>query len=170
MRPSTVHRSFGFALTEPLIAMAIVSLIASSTFCSFFFVNRYAATQRFISGAKALCQERIDDALTQSLTPANVPALFGGAWPIPAVETLTSTETVPIYVSPDTQNSALVNGTRKTWVTGYTPVAGNTSFVFTRVRVRVEFWSEGRGLQNQRSTSAGAQPFFHEMTTLRSLD
>ena len=66
--------------------------------------------------------------------------------------------------------NALVNGTRKTWVTAYTPVGGNTSFVFARVRVRVEFWSEGRGLQNQRSTSAGAQPFFYEMTTLRSLD
>jgi type II secretory pathway pseudopilin PulG len=170
MRSCHPQRSFGFALTEPLIAMAVVSLIASSTFYSFFFVNRYAATQRFMSGAKALCQERIDDALTQALTPGNVPALFGGAWPMPAVETLTSTETVPIYVSPDTLNNALVNGTRRTWVTAYTPVGGNTSFVFARVRVRVEFWSDGRGLQNQRSTSAGAQPFSYEMTTLRSLD
>lgn len=159
-----------FALTEPLIAIAILLLLGSSAFCSFFFVNHYAANQRLVTGAKALCQERIDDALTQPLTLTSVPALFGGAWPLPAVETLTSTETLPIYVSPDDPNSTLVSGTRRTWVTGYSPVAGNSSFCFAKVRVRTEFWSEGRGLQHKKSTAAGAQPFFHEMTTLRSLD
>jgi type II secretory pathway pseudopilin PulG len=170
MRPPLHTSTFGFALLEPLMAIAIIALVGSSAFWSFFFVNRYAANQRFVSGAKALCQERIDDALTQSFTSTSVPALLGGVWPIPAVETLTSTETLPIYVSPDDANSALVSGTRRTWVTGYTPVAGNTSFCFAKVRVRVEFWSDGRGLQNKKSTAAGAQPFFHEMTTLRSLD
>ncbi len=88
----------GCALIEPLIAIAIVSVTASSTLWSFFFVNRYATNQRLVGGAKAFCQERIDDALTLPLSSTSVPALFGAVRPMPGAETLTSTETLPLYI------------------------------------------------------------------------
>jgi type II secretory pathway pseudopilin PulG len=157
-------------LAEPLMALAVLGLVAASSIYTLFSTNRYTATQRVVSSAKALCQERIDQALTDSLTTSNTSALFGGAWPLPAAETLTSTETVPLYVTEENTNIALISGTRKTWVTAFTPVASNPAFVFARVRVRVEFWDHGRGLGNRKSTEAGAQPLFYEMTTLRSPD
>ena len=163
-------RRTGFALAEPLMAMAIIAVVAASSLYTLFSANRYTATQRLVSGAKALCQERIDQALSETFTPTSVPALFGGAWPLPSQETLTSTETVPLYVTEENTDIALVSGTRRTWITGFTPVVGNPTFVFARVRVRVEFWSSGRGLGNKRSNEAGAQPLFFEMTTLRSPD
>jgi type II secretory pathway pseudopilin PulG len=160
----------GFALAEPLMAVAIVALVAASSVFTLFTANRFAATQRLFSGAKALCQERIDQALSDTLTRTSVSPLFGGAWPLPNAETLTTSETVPLYVTEDNTDTAMISGTRKTWVTAFTPVASNPGFVFARVRVRVEFWAQGRGMGNRKSTEAGAKPLFYEMTTLRSPD
>ncbi|HEX5177089.1 MAG TPA: hypothetical protein VFV83_08675 [Chthoniobacteraceae bacterium] len=152
------------------MALAVLGLVAASSIYTLFSANRYAATQRVVSAAKALCQERIDQALTDSLTSSNVAPLFGGAWPLPTAETLITTETVPLYVTEENTDTALISGTRKTWVTAFTPVAANPAFVFARVRVRVEFWDHGRGVGNKKSTEVGAQPLFYEMTTLRSPD
>lgn len=152
------------------MAMAIIAVVAASSLYTLFSANRYTATQRLVSGAKALCQERIDQALSDTLTASSVSALFGGSWPLPTSETLTSTETVPLYVTEDNTNTAMISGTRRTWVTAYAPIVSNPSFLFARVRVRVEFWNQGRGLGNKKSTEPGAQPLFYEMTTLRSPD
>jgi type II secretory pathway pseudopilin PulG len=169
-RSKPSRESTGFALAEPLMALAVLGLVAASSIYTLFSANRYTATQRVVSAAKAFCQERIDQALTDSLTTSNVGAVFGGAWPLPAAETLVSAETVPLYVTEANTNTALVSGTRKTWVTSFTPDATNPAFVFARVRVRVEFWDHGRGVGNKKSTDVGAQPLFYEMTTLRSPD
>ena len=170
MRPVSFSKSRGFAMIEPLVAVTIVMIVASSTLYALFSANRYATQQRYVSAAKAACQERIDQALTRPFTSSSVPSFLGGTWPLPATETLTATETVPIYVPQESGSPALVNGTRRTYVTRYSPVAASPQFVFARVRVRVEFWSQGRGVQNRKSTDAGAQPFSFEMTTLRSPD
>ena len=164
------RRNSAFALAEALIAMAVIALVASTSLYSIFAANRHVARQRLVSAAKALCQERIDEALTQPLSLSKVPLIYGSAWPLPTVETQTSNETVPLYVSEENAADTLVTGTRKTWVTGYVPTPANPSFCFARIRVRVEFWFQGRGLQNRKSTDQGAQPFFYEMTTLRSPD
>ena len=159
-----------FTLAEPLMAIAVIAVVASSALYTLFASNRYVASQRLVSSAKALCQERIDEALSDPFTPTRVPAFFGGAWPLPAVETLTSTENVPLYFPQDSATTPLVSGTRRTWVSGVVPNAATPNFTYARVRVRVEFWNNGRGVGNVRVTAPGAHPLFYEMITLRSPD
>lgn len=170
MHPAAHLRSNGFALVEWLLASSLLLAVATGSVVTLFSANEYAAKQRHVSAAKALCQERIEEALVRPFTSTTVPGIFGGIWPLPTVETVTSTDTVPIYMPQDSATAALVTGTRTVRVTRYTPVVADPAFVFARVRVRVEFWVKGRGLNNRRATQSGAQPFSYEMTTLRSPD
>jgi hypothetical protein len=148
---------------ETVIAVGLLAIIASSTLYAMVSSNRFAVTQRYVSTAKAICQERIDEALTRPFTSTTVPPFFG-TWPLPAAETNTSTESVPIYTMADSGATQLVTGTRNTYVKWIT--VGGASFA--SVRVRVEFWVNGRGLNNK--LQAPGNGFFSQMTTLRSPD
>ena len=158
---------------EPMIAVGILAIIASSTLYAMMSSNRFAVSQRYVSNAKALCQERIDQALLNRFPPATNNTFFGN-WAALAhgTETLTLQEDdIPIYTMADAGSTALVKGTRKTWVTRFpNPASTDPAFVYARVRVRVDFWVAGRGLNNKLQSQAGAIPFFYEMTTLRSPD
>jgi type II secretory pathway pseudopilin PulG len=158
----------GFAIMEPVIAVAVLAIVASSTVAALLSANRYAVSQRYVSSAKALCQERIDEALVAPFSQTNVPAIFGASWlPSTDEETLTTDETVPIYIDSKT-NGTVVSGQRRTFATWYQPNPNKSAFVYVRLRVRVEFWINGRGIGGTPSTSPGATPYSHEMITLRS--
>jgi type II secretory pathway pseudopilin PulG len=160
-----------FAIVEPLIAIGLLAIVASSTLFALSSSNRYVASQRYVSNAKALCQERIDEALTRPFTSTNIPSFLGTTYPPSTTETKTASETVPIYTmatatATDPAGPKLVTGTRETW-TKWVSASGAD---FARVRVRVEFWVNGRGLNNKLQTQTGALPFVYEMTTLRAPD
>lgn len=186
------HCTHGFAFMEPMIAVAILAIVASSTLYAMMASNRFVSSQRFTSNANALCQERIDQALTEPFTSAGAnpspapsplpkPVYFGtGALPTTEPASPTHSETVSIYTV-SASGANLQPGTRNTWVTGYTPDASDPGFTYARLRVRVEFWLnpkfdangviiDGRGLQNKRFGTAGATPHSCEMTTLRAID
>lgn len=158
---------------EPMIAVGILAIVASGSLYAMISSNRFAVSQRYVSNAKALCQERIDQALINRFPPATTDTFFGN-WAALATgtETLTLQENnIPIYTMADAGSTALVTGTRSTWVTRFpNPASSDTSFVYARVRVRVDFWVAGRGLNNKLQSQTGAIPFFYEMTTLRSPD
>jgi type II secretory pathway pseudopilin PulG len=158
----------GFAIMEPVIAVAVLAIVASSTVAALLSANRYAVSQRYMSSAKALCQERIDEALVAPFSQSNVPAIFGGSW-LPSIEqeTLTSNEPVSIYIDSET-NATVVSGQRGTLVTWYRPEPTRNAFVYVRVKVTVQFWINGRGIGGKPSTEPGAMPYHYEMTTLRS--
>jgi type II secretory pathway pseudopilin PulG len=161
-------RATGFALMEPMIAIGLLAIVASSTLFALVTSNHFAVTQRYVSNAKALCQERIDEALVRPFTSTTVPS-FLGTWPLPTTETETQTEgDVPIYTMSDSGQTKLVAGIRHTWVKRYTPIASDPDFVYARVRVKVEFWVNGRGVDNKPQTATNG--YFYEMSTLRAPD
>lgn len=163
--------SAAFALMEGMISAGIVGIVASSTLFAMMGSNRFVVSQRYTSNAMALCQERVDQALIEPFTSTTRPVFFGaGALPATEPENPTHTESVPIYTVSASGAPTLVTGTRNTWVTGYAPEVSDPGFVYARVRVRVEFWANGRGLQNRRQGTASATPHFCEMTTLRASD
>ena len=162
----------GFALMEPMIAIGLLAIVASSTIYAMVSSNRVAVAQRYMSNAKALCQERIDEALATSFPPVANNTFFGN-WgtfaPGSEVKTLQE-DNIPIYAIA-TSGSTLVQGTRTTWVTRFpNPAATDPALVYARVRVRVEFWLSGRGVNNKLQSQSGAVPFFYEMATLRAAD
>lgn len=167
-----------FALMEPMVAMGLLAIVASSTIYAMISSNRFAIQQRYVSNAKALCQERIDEALASAFPPVANNTFFGNWSSFTAgteVKTLQEDD-LPIYESATSGSTspappALVRGTRTTWVTRFpNPATADPAFVYARVRVRVEFWLSGRGLNNKLQSQAGALPFSYEMTTLRAAD
>ncbi len=155
---------------ESMIAVGLLGIVASSTLFAIVSSNKFVVSQRYVSNAKALCQERIDQALIYPFPPAATDTFFGNWGTSTTSETLTQTEpNVPIYTTSDSGATMLVQGTRRTWVTRFTPNAADPAFVYARIRVRVEFDISGRGINNRR-ISQGGTPFSYEMTTLRSPD
>jgi type II secretory pathway pseudopilin PulG len=171
-RSSTLGKKGGFALIEAMIAFGLFALIASSTLYAMVSSNRFVASQRYVSNAKALCQERIDEALVSSFPFASRtgPTFLTAPLPLPTTDTATPqlTESVPIYIVANAAQTApsLVAGTRMTWVKSITVDGAN----FARVRVRVEFLVNGRGPNNKLWSSPGDPTFFCEMITLRAPD
>lgn len=157
---------------ESMIAVGLLAIVASTTVYAMMSSNRFAISQRYVSNAKALCQERIDQALISSFPPAANDTFFGNwAALIPGAETETPVENdVPIYTMA-VDSTALVKGTRRTWITKFpSPATIDPAFVYARIKVRVEFWVAGRGLNNKLQGQAGALPYFFEMITLRAPD
>ena len=75
-----------FTIVELIVATTVIGLVAGSSIYALLDANRYAATQRVRTAAKAACQERIDQALTTPYSPPDaLPALFtrGGSIPAP---------------------------------------------------------------------------------------
>lgn len=126
-------------LVETIVALALLVVSGVAGVYSFMLLNRYAMRERNISSAKALCQERIDQALTTTFRPTavpqSVPAVLGqdGAYysilgtlvpPIPPSTspptyngTNTCTEPVTVYVQQDGSTNSSVAGTRVTTAT-----------------------------------------------------
>jgi type II secretory pathway pseudopilin PulG len=157
---------------EVMIACGLFALIASSTLYAMVSSNHFVVSQRYVSNAKALCQERIDEALVSSFPFASRsgPTFLTVPMPFPTTDTATpqTTEAVPIYTvaTAGQTTPSLVAGTRMTWVKSVTVGGAN----FARVRVRVEFLVNGRGPGNKLWSAAGDPTYFCEMITLRAPD
>ena len=137
--------AWGFTLVEIMISIGVLALTSMGGISAFLLLNRYAANLRNMSEARALCQERIEQALTlRFLPPSSTVPLAPNSDPtsIAANPTLpilgaatnystttsaysggsnlqTSTENIPIYTQSDgtsASNSANVTYTRTTTV------------------------------------------------------
>jgi type II secretory pathway pseudopilin PulG len=135
----------GITLVEIVIAMALIGTISVGVLMSFSSANRLGIVDRSLTYARELCQDRIEQMVSQSYSPSTtIPTLFG-AWPIPATNTTTATETVPIYS--DISGATMVNGTRTTIVSR--PDA-NLNYVLVTVRVNYTF--RGTNYQQEINT------------------
>lgn len=144
-RPFRRFGAGGFTLIEIIISIGILALGTAGGISAFLLLNRYAANLRNLSAARALCQERIEHALTLPFRPTNsVVPMAPNADPTSktATPTLailgettnyntttgaftggnnlqTSTETIPVYTQSDgtsANKSANVTYTRTTTV------------------------------------------------------
>ena len=135
----------GITLVEIVVSMALIGTISVGVMMSFSSANRIGSVDRSLTYARALCQDRIEQMLSQPYSPSTtVPALFG-AWPIPATNTTTATETVPIYS--DISGTTIVNGTRTTIVS-----RPNTTLNYVLVTVRVNYAFRGANYQQEINT------------------
>ncbi len=66
------HRAGGMTLVEVLVSMAVLVLTTVGGISGFMIFNKYAMSSRNLSSAKALCQERIEEAQTMIFTPPTV--------------------------------------------------------------------------------------------------
>ena len=64
-------RMRGFTLVEVMISIGILALGTMGGISAFMLLNRYAANLRNLSVARALCQERIEQALTLPFVPTS---------------------------------------------------------------------------------------------------
>ncbi len=71
-------------LVETIVAVALLVVCGIGGMYAFMVLNRYAAQERDLSAAKALCQERIEQVLTMTFRPAttttaapSLPAVIG---------------------------------------------------------------------------------------------
>jgi hypothetical protein len=98
--------------------------------------NRLAEVNRTRNAALALCQERIDQIVAASFSPpAKVPSYFG-TWPVPATDTVTSTDAVQLHADPN--GAGIVTGTRQTLVS-----MGDATLGLVRVTARVTYAFRG---------------------------
>ncbi len=122
-------------LVETVVALALLVVSGVAGMYSFMLLNRYAMRERNVSSAKALCQERIDQALTATFRPTgllpSVPAVLGqdgntynilgtlsSATPPVYNGTITcAAEPVTVYVQQDGSTASAVTGTRVTTAT-----------------------------------------------------
>jgi type II secretory pathway pseudopilin PulG len=141
----------GIALLEVLVSVLVLGIGVGATMWSLTFANQLAEVNRCRNAALALCQERIEQVFAAPFSPpATLPTYFGTTWPVPASDTVTSTETVQLFTSPS--GSSVVPGTRTTLVS-----LGNATLKLVRVTVRVNY--------NYRGNS-----FISEIYSLRAPD
>lgn len=110
--PAARGRTAAFTLTEILVALAMIGLMASSALWALVLINSNAAVERLYTGAMTAAQSQID--LILSDTPFD-PQLNQ----FPALGELnpgTQTQTVPIYTDPVSGN-VVVSGTMTTTIT-----------------------------------------------------
>jgi hypothetical protein len=124
-------------LIDILVSVVIVGIGAGSAISFFASANRVAEVNRTMNAAVALCQERVAQVVASPFSPTAVPAYFGGAWPIPATETTTSTETVQLYT--DLAGGGTVTGTRTTLVS-----LADATLNTVRVTARVNYSYRGK--------------------------
>ncbi len=138
-------------LVEVMISLGLLVVCGVSGIYSFMLLNRYAARERAVSSAKALCQERIEQALTMSFRPpATLPVVncqnsstynllgsssnytSGGIY----IGAETYTEPVTVYVQQDPASATSISGTRTTTVTP-APLADTNGGVLGVVQLAV---------------------------------
>jgi type II secretory pathway pseudopilin PulG len=135
----------GITLTEIVVTIALVGTVSVGVLMSFSSANRIGIVDRSLTYARELCQDRVEQILAQSYSPTTtIPVLFG-AWPIPATNTTTATETVPIYS--DNSGTAIVNGTRTTIVS-----RPDATLNYVLVTVRVNYTFRGKNYQQEINT------------------
>ena len=124
-------------LLEILLSLIVLGLGAGSAIPCLLSANRVAAGNRNQNAALMLCQERIEQVVAQPFRPPfTIPSYFG-AWPVPATDTVTHTETVQLC---DAENGAArINGTRSTLVS-----LGNATLNTVRMTVRINYTYRGK--------------------------
>ncbi len=129
--------SEGIALLEILVAILILGIGGVAAISGLTMANGRAAVNRTRDAALALCQERINQVLAASFSPPNtIPSYFGTTWPVPASDTVTSTDSVQLYADPN--GAGAVTGTRTTVVS-----LGNATLNLVRVTARVSYTYRG---------------------------
>ncbi len=128
----------GVVLVDILVSVVIVGIGAGSAISLLASANRVAEVNRTMNGAVALCQERVAQVVASPFNPAAVPSYFGGAWPVPTIETTTSTETVQLYT--DLNGGGTIPGTRTTLVS-----LADATLNLVRVTARVNYTYRGKG-------------------------
>lgn len=118
-------------LVETVVALGLLVICGISGFYAFMLINRYAARERNMSSAKALCQERIEQALTTPFRPplvlpnvtgqdSKTYSILGTAANYTTAGVYTGAETfteaVTVYVQQDPTSATAVPGTRTTTV------------------------------------------------------
>ena len=171
----------GLTLIETIIAIGILALTTMGGVASYYLLNRYAANLRNLADARALCQERIEQANTLRFQPANgVVPLAPSADPTntaqqtilgPATSynssgtftgganTQTSTEKIPVYTQSTgtaATNSANVTYNRTCNVTFAPLYNGVNSLNLVEFTVTVNYTFRGRSYTTSMSTMRGS--------------
>ena len=127
----------GFVLVDILVAILIIGIGVGSAIAFLVSTNRVAEVNRNADGGVALCQERVAQVVASPFNPpTTVPAYFGTTWPVPATDTVTSTETVQLHS--DVNGGGIVSGTRTTLVS-----LADATLNLVRVTARVTYTYRG---------------------------
>lgn len=127
----------GIALIEAVIAILLVAIGAGAALSGLTSANQAAEVNRSRTAGLALCQERIDVMVASPFSPPSVmPACFGTTWPVPSVDTVTSTESINVYADP--AGTGAVSGTRTTSVS-----MADATLKLVRVTTRVSYTYRG---------------------------
>lgn len=144
-RCTHIVRYKGFSLSELMVTLGVVTALCLGAATSLIFANRTGTMDRSRTSARALCQDRIEQVLSQPYTPPNkLPAVFG-TWPIPGTDTVSSTDPVDVYV--DDAGNKVINGTRTVTVS-----RPNATLNYVLVTARVDYTYRGRSYQQEIST------------------
>jgi len=164
--PATqLHLHDGFTLVEAMFAMGVLIFVAAASITGLSRANQFAAVQRNQSAAKALCQERVEQALKMPFNPPSVlpsvndingtalnilgtpgqvwPPATGTVWPNPTAGRETSRESialgnaVPLYR--DENDNAVILATRVT-----TMERVDATLTVVRFTARVEYTYRGQ--------------------------
>ena len=134
-----------FTLVELAVTVTVAGAIALSAVTGLLAANRVGVVERTRTSARMLCQDRIEQALSQPFVlPNTVPAIFG-TWPVPATQTTTATDTVQVYS--DTGGAALINATRTLLVS-----RPDTTRNYVLVTARVDYTYRGSNYRQEIST------------------
>lgn len=135
----------GFTLTELAVTLAVVTAISLGAATGLLSANRTGSVDRNRTSARALCQDRIEQALSQPFSPPNtIPSIFG-TWPVPVADTITSSDTVDVYA--DDGGASVISGTRTVTVS-----RPNTTLNYVLVTARVNYLFRGSNYQQEICT------------------
>ena len=135
----------GFTLTEVMVTLAVVTALCLGATTCLIFANRTGSLDRSRTSARALCQDRIEQVLSQPFSPpGKLPATFG-AWPIPATDTVASTDPVEVYT--DDVGTKVITGTRTVTVS-----RPNATLNYVLVTARVDYTYRGTDYQQEINT------------------
>ena len=157
---SQVISAAAFTIAELAVGMTVIGIVAGTSIYAMLDANRFAASQRVRTAAKAACQERIDQALTIAYSPPDLlPTLFTSAGSIPApngspdrgTQTI-PTESIALYTDQSDANENVVPATRTTRVS-----LSDATLGLVRIWVRVDYTFRGKA-------------YSHEMYAVRAPD
>ena len=180
-RPDARRRVRGLTLVEVIISIGILALTSMGGVSGFFLLNRYAANLRNMSLARALCQERIEQAqaLLFQPTKGTVPAVASADPSNTAACTIlgtaanysattgaftggtlqTSSETIPVYTQSEgtaANKSPNVTYTRATtvWQAPLANISGasTASLYVVAMTVNVSYTFRGQTYATAMST------------------
>lgn len=128
----------GFTLVDVLASVLVIGIGVGSAISFMATTNGLAEVNRNMNNSEVLCQERIAQVVAATFSPpGTLPTYFGTTWPVPATDTVTSTETVQLYT--DVNGGQIIPGTRSTLVS-----LANASLNLVRVTARVSYTYRGR--------------------------